>query len=79
MSRLPLRTSAESQELVNEMRSLARASEQAAHRPASQSDERLACLRITTGLMLLLVAVLFLTSALPDLMPRLNQVMAAGL
>jgi membrane-associated protease RseP (regulator of RpoE activity) len=61
------------------MRSLARAAERVARRPVSPSDESAACLRITTGLMLLLVLVLFVTSALPDLLPRLDQVVTAGL
>jgi hypothetical protein len=79
MNRQATRTSDESQALVKEMRSLARASEQSARPPASLSEERQASIRITTGLMLLLVLVLFVTSALPDLLPRLDQVMAAGL
>ena len=79
MNRPTSRSPDESQELVKEMRSLARASEQGARLPTNQSEERLACLRITTGLMLLLVLVLFATSALPDLLPRLDQVVAAGL
>jgi hypothetical protein len=79
MNRPLPRTPDESQELVKEMRSLARAAEQAVRLPSSQSEERVACLRITTGLMLLLVIVLFATSALPDLLPRLDQVVAAGL
>jgi hypothetical protein len=79
VSRPLSRTPDESQELVKEMRSLAQAAERGGRRPLNQSDERAACLRITTGLMLLLVLVLFVTSALPDLLPRLDQVLTAGL
>lgn len=78
MSRPALRGGDESQELVNEMRSLVQAAERGAAAPASAVDERLAALRITTSLMLLLVLVLFVTAALPDLIPRLTDVMAAG-
>lgn len=68
---------ADSQELVNEMRSLARAAERV---PVvrEHSEEDRAAIRVTTGLMLLLVMVLFVTAALPDLMPRLTHVMTAG-
>jgi hypothetical protein len=79
VNRSTLRPADESQALVKEMRTLAQASERAARKPSSQSEERAASIRITTSLMLLLVLVLFVTSALPDLIPRLDQVMTAGL
>ncbi|HYM51513.1 MAG TPA: hypothetical protein VET65_13215 [Candidatus Limnocylindrales bacterium] len=69
----------DSQALVNEMRMLALAPQVAPVEEQRASDEQAACRRVTTVLMLLLVFVLFITSALPDLLPRLTHVLPAGL
>ncbi len=77
MNRRQVRGADDSRELVNEMRSLARATQPAGGAAEARTGEQQACLAITTWLMLLLILVLFATSALPDLLPRLHTIQAA--
>lgn len=79
MSRFATRVSTGSAEVVSEMRSLARAADTTVDLREDVPDERQACVRVTTTLMLLLVLVLFVTSALADLIPRISTIVQASL
>lgn len=64
--------------LVSQMRLLVRANEKADLPIATELDERQASYGLSAVLMLLLVVVIFATSALPDLLPRLSQMGVLG-
>ncbi len=67
------------QGLVAQMRQLAQAREKAERRNEVDSEERVLSYSVSTTLMLLLVVLIFATSALPDLMPRLTNLVQARL
>jgi hypothetical protein len=61
------------QGLVSDMRLLVQTVEKTHRVEEALSDERIVSYRVATMLMLVLVGLIFATTALPDLMPRLAQ------
>jgi len=59
--------------LVAQMRLLVKTNERVEPRRVTVMDEREATYGLSVALMLLMVVVIFATSALPDLLPRLAQ------
>lgn len=69
----PSLSAADSDGLVSQMRLLVRTKEKVDLPISTELDERQASYGLSAALMLLLVVVIFATSALPDLLPRLSQ------
>ncbi len=67
------------QGLVAQMRQLAQTREKAEPRNEVDTEERVFSYTVSTTLMLLLVVLIFATSALPDLVPRLTNLVQARL
>jgi hypothetical protein len=73
------RTASEAHEVVSEMRLLVESGEPLADVDDRDRLERLVSTRITTLLMVLLVVIVFATSALPDVGPGLAKAIQAHL
>lgn len=67
------------QGLVAQMRLLVQTQERTSHSSGGDSDERVVAYTASITLMLLLVVLIFATSALPDLLPRLTNLVQARL
>ncbi len=74
-----LAASTNSQGVVREMRLLVHATENVRRPDEGEAEERLVGYTVTTALMVILVVLIFATSALPDLLPRLGNVLQAHL
>jgi hypothetical protein len=77
MNRLPMGSDAAG--LVNEMRQLVQTAEPASEVGDRDQLEHLVSARVATVLMVLLVMIIFVTSALPDVGPSLAKVVEAHL
>lgn len=67
------------QGLVAQMRLLVQTQERTRNSSGGDSDERVVAYTVSITLMLLLVVLIFATSALPDLLPRLTNLVQARL
>ncbi len=74
-----LRAASQTDTLVNDMRALVQAGEPAASDEDGDHVERAVTYRVTTVLMVVLLALLFVTSAVPDIGPSLASVVQSHL
>ena len=77
LPRKPQPSGGGTQGLVSDMRLLMQTVEKTPRVEEALSDERIVSYRVATMLMVLLVGLIFATTALPDLMPRLAQLFHA--
>jgi hypothetical protein len=66
-----VRAASQADSLINEMRALVQASDPVSRQQPAEEIERAVSYRVTTVLMLLLLSLVFITSAVPDIGPSL--------